>query len=64
MAFLEYLKGRNFGENLIWRIAGKIKFNGDLIWRLHGILAEIVINKQKTVLRPEIARISGMHKIN
>ena len=37
---LEYLKGRNFGGNLNWRMAGKIKFDGNLIWRLQDIFGQ------------------------
>ena len=29
-----YLKGRNFGGNLIWRMAEKVNFGGNLVWRM------------------------------
>ena len=36
MYFCTLIKGRNFGGNLIWRMAEKAFFRGNLIWRMAG----------------------------
>ena len=48
---------KNFGGNLIWRMAGKIKFNGNLILRLRDIFGQnrYQIGKKTCVLRSEKA---------
>ena len=58
----KYIKGRNFGGNLIWRIAGKIKFDGNINLAVAGYFwPKSLSNKQKKpVLRPEIAQIWAM----